>query len=218
MIATRAPPPERELAVPQGISRPSARETIRGLAMPGVDRTRQAGAAGISELAGGTSIGELDAGLILGPIRFLLSLGESNVQNLCDARRRIESDVARRAAENMVPAALNRLDKIRAAEADAIDDPIAFRQSDLTSHEALREGSGTAYLKRPGKGLKGIRLEFRKKAFETRGVVGQSRKDQSALVKVTRSRDPAAARAAARHMRSAYQSTVAQGAIRKEES
>ena len=201
-------PPERELAVSLGVSRPSVREAIRGLAILGVVRTRQ---------GGGASISELDADAILGPIQFFLSLEESNVRNLYDARSLIESDVARRAAENMDAAALDRLDEILAAQAGTIDDPVAFRQSDLAFHEALWEGSGNAYLKRIGESLNVIGLEFRKKASETRGVLEQSLKDHHALVKAIRSRDPeAAARAAAQHMQNVYQSTVAQDAIRRE--
>ena len=201
-------PPERELAVSLGVSRPSVREAIRGLAILGVVRTRQ---------GGGASISELDADAILGPIQFFLSLEESNVRNLYDARSLIESDVARRAAENMDAVALDRLEEILAEQAGTIDDPIAFRQSDLAFHEALWEGSGNAYLKRIGESLNVIGLEFRKKASETRGVLEQSLKDHHALVKAIRSRDPeAAARAAARHMQNVYQSTVAQDAIRRE--
>ena len=202
-------PPERELAVSLGVSRPSVREAIRGLAILGVVRTRQ---------GGGASISELDADAILGPIQFFLSLEESNVRNLYDARSLIESDVARRAAENMDAAALDSLEEILAAQAGTIDDPIAFRQSDLAFHEALWEGSGNAYLKRIGESLNVIGLEFRKKASESRGVLEQSLKDHHALVKAIRSRDPeAAARAAARHMQNVYRSTVAQDAIGKED-
>lgn len=201
-------PPERELAVSLGVSRPSVREAIRGLAILGVVRTRQ---------GGGASISELDADAILGPIQFFLSLEESNVRNLYDARSLIESDVARRAAENMDEAALNGLDEILSAQERTIDDPMAFRESDLAFHEALWEGSGNAYLKRIGESLNVIGLEFRNKASETRGVLEQSLEDHHALVKAIRSRDPeAAARAAARHMHNVYQSTVAQEQIRRD--
>ena len=201
-------PPERELAVSLGVSRPSLREAIRGLAILGVVRTRQ---------GGGASISELDADAILGPIQFFLSLEESNVRNLYDARSLIESDVARRAAENMDEAALNRLDEILSAQEGIIDDPMAFRESDLAFHEALWEGSGNAYLKRIGESLNVIGLEFRTKASETRGILEQSLEDHHALVKAIRSRDPeAAARSAARHMQNVYQSTVAQDQIRRD--
>ncbi len=201
-------PPERELAVSLGVSRPSVREAIRGLAILGVVRTRQ---------GGGASISELDADAILGPIQFFLSLEESNVRSLYDARSLIESDVARRAAENMDEAALNRLDEILSAQEGTIDDPRAFRESDLAFHEALWEGSGNAYLKRIGESLNVIGLEYRNRASETRGVLQQSLEDHHALVRAIRSRDPeASARAAARHMQNVYQSTVAQEQIRRD--
>jgi len=85
-------PPERELATRLKVSRPSVREAIRGLSILGVVRTRQGGGAYISEL---------DGDALLGPIQFFLSLDDLNIRELYDARSLIESDVARRAAENM---------------------------------------------------------------------------------------------------------------------
>lgn len=200
-------PPERELAVSLGVSRPSLREAIRGLQILGVVRTRQ---------GGGASISKLDAEAILGPIQFFLSLEESNVRSLYDARSLIESDVARRAVEHMDEESLDRLHRILEKQKDTMDDPVAFRESDLAFHEALWEGSGNAYLKRIGESLNAIGLEFRKRASETRGVLEQSLQDHHAMVRAIRTRDPeAAAMAAARHMQNVYQSTIAQEEIRR---
>ncbi len=201
-------PPERDLATSLGVSRPSVREAIRGLQILGVVRTRQ---------GGGASISDLDADTLLGPIQFFLSLEESNVRSLYDARSLIESDVARRAAENMDAESLDRLDRILSAQRETTDDPVAFRRSDLAFHEALWEGSGNPFLQRIGKSLNVIGLEFRKRASETRGVLEQSLRDHHALVRALRAGDPeAAAEAAAQHMRNVYRSTVEQERIGRE--
>ncbi|MXU65152.1 FadR/GntR family transcriptional regulator [Oceanomicrobium pacificus] len=193
-------PPERELAASLNVSRPSVREAIRGLSILGVVRTRQGGGANISEL---------DAEALLGPIQFFLSLQADNVRALYDARSLIESDVARRAAENMDDAALDALGDILDHQADTMGDPTAFRASDLAFHEALWKGCGNAYLQRIGESLNVIGLEVRLRASETPGVLAQSLKDHRVLLDALRARDPdAAARAAEQHMLNVYKSTV----------
>ena len=96
-------PPERDLAESLGVSRPSVREAIRGLAILGVVQSRQ---------GGGAYITKLDGDALLGPIQFFLSLEDVNIRELYDARSLIESDVARRAAVNMDAATLALLETI----------------------------------------------------------------------------------------------------------
>lgn len=196
-------PPERELAESLGVSRPSVREAIRGLAILGVVNTRQGGGAYISRL---------DADAILGPIRFFLSLEDVNITELYDARSLIESDVARRAAVSMSDAQLEALGAILAAQAATLGDAQAFRMSDYAFHKAIWDGCGNAFLRRIGESLNALGLEFRKRASETAGLHEQSHADHRRLFDALAARDPAAAaRAAERHMQNVYQSTIAQG-------
>ena len=196
-------PPERDLALSLNVSRPSVREAMRGLTVLGVVRSRQGGGAHISEL---------DAEALLGPIQFFLSLQDMNIRELYDARSLIESDVARRAAENIGAEELGRLEAILAAQADTLDDPIAFRKSDYAFHEAIWIGSRNAFLKRIGQSLNVLGLEFRKRASETAGVLQRSYQDHRRLLDALQARDPeAAARAAQQHMQTVFQSTIAQG-------
>ncbi|MCA3445677.1 MAG: FadR family transcriptional regulator [Rhodobacter sp.] len=195
-------PPERDLALSLNVSRPSLREAMRGLTVLGVVRSRQGGGAHISEL---------DAEALLGPIQFFLSLQDMNIRELYDARSLIESDVARRAAENIGADELARLEAILAAQADTLGDPIAFRKSDYAFHEAIWIGSRNAFLKRIGQSLNVLGLEFRKRASETAGVLQRSYQDHRRLLDALQARDPdAAARAAQLHMRTVFQSTIAQ--------
>ena len=196
-------PPERDLALSLNVSRPSVREAMRGLAVLGVVRTRQGGGAYISDLGPDS---------ILGPIQFYLSLQDSHIRELYDARSLIESDVARRAAVNMSDADLARLGELLAEQVDTLRDPLAFRQSDFAFHEVIWIGSGNAYLKRIGESLNVLGLEFRKRASEQPGVLEQSLRDHRRLLDALRARDPeAAAKAAEAHMQNVYQSTVMQG-------
>lgn len=196
-------PPERDLAESLGVSRPSVREAIRGLAILGVVKSRQGGGAWISAL---------DAQSLLGPLQFFLSLEDVNITELYDARSLIESDVARRAAVNMPDAQLSALVDILTAQKATLADAGAFRLSDFAFHQAIWDGCGNAFLKRIGESLNVLGLEFRKRASETEGVLEQSFADHAALLTALQARDPeAAAKAAERHMQTVYQSTIAQG-------
>jgi GntR family transcriptional repressor for pyruvate dehydrogenase complex len=176
---------------------------MRGLTVLGVVRTRQGGGAYISDLSPHT---------LLGPIQFYLSLDETNIKELYEARSLIESDVARRAATNMSDAAIEALDAVLAQQQDTVNDAIAFRKADFEFHELIWIGCGNAVLKRIGESLNVLGLEFRKRASETPGVLEQSLRDHRGLVDALKARDPeAAAHAAEAHMRNVYQSTIRQG-------
>ena len=198
-------PPERDLAESLGVSRPSVREAIRGLAILGVVQSRQ---------GGGAYITKLDGDALLGPIQFFLSLEDVNIRELYDARSLIESDVARRAAVHMDAATLTQLTEILEAQKSTLTDARAFRLSDFAFHEAIWGGCGNAFLKRIGASLNVLGLEFRRRASETSGVLEQSYADHCRLLDALKARDPdAAAKAAETHMQNVYQSTIAQGGV-----
>ena len=195
-------PPERDMAESLGVSRPSVREAIRGLAILGVVQSRQ---------GGGAYITKLDGDALLGPIQFFLSLEDVNIRELYDARSLIEGDVARRAAVHMPQAELARLDAILLTQKAILTDAGAFRLSDYAFHEVIWAGSANAFLKRIGSSLNVLGLEFRKRASETTGVLAQSYADHCQLRDALWARDPdRAAQAAQIHMQNVYNSTVAE--------
>ena len=195
-------PPERELAVTLGVSRPSVREAIRGLSILGVVRTRQGGGAYISKL---------DADALLGPIQFFLSLEDVNIRELYDARSLIESDVARRAAVNISEQCLDELAEILDEQKNLLDDPNAFRESDFRFHKVIWTGSNNAFLKRIGESLNVMGLEFRRRTAEVSHILDQSFQDHQVLFNALKSRDAeAAAKAAETHMQNVYNSTIVQ--------
>lgn len=195
-------PPERELAGVLNVSRPSVHEAIRGLVTLGVVNSRQGGGAFISNL---------DGDALLGPIRFMLSLEDTNVQELYDARSLIESDVARRASIHMTDDQLARLKAMLIEQKDVVSDPKLFRVADYEFHEAIWIGSGNAYLKRIGESLNSLGWDFRRRASENSKVLQQSLLDHDILVDALLRRDPdAAADAAANHMRNVLDATLDQ--------
>jgi DNA-binding FadR family transcriptional regulator len=195
-------PPERDLAKSLNVSRPSVREAIRGLSILGVVKSRQ---------GGGAYITKLDGDALLGPIQFFLGLEDVNIRELYDARSLIESDVARRAAENISDEALSKLEGILAEQKLILNDAQAFRLSDFAFHEAIWIGSGNAFLKRIGESLNVLGLEVRKRRSEGSGVLQQSCRDHRKLLDALQARDPdAAAKAAKEHMQNVYQSTIGQ--------
>ncbi len=195
-------PPERELAESLNVSRPSVREAIRGLSILGVVKSRQ---------GGGAYITKLDGDALLGPIQFFLALEDVNIRELYDARSLIESDVARRAAENIDAETLAKLETILAEQKLILNDARAFRLSDFTFHEAIWIGSGNAFLKRIGESLNVLGLEFRKRRSESSGILQQSFRDHRRLLDALQAHDPdAAAKAAEDHMHNVYQSTIDQ--------
>ncbi len=196
-------PPERDLAATLNVSRPSVREAMRGLSLLGVLRTRQGGGAYISDLSSDS---------LLGPIQFYLSLEQTHIGELYDARMLIEADVARRAAANITDGMVAALEESLAQQQGTVSDPIAFRNADFAFHELIWIASGNAVLKRIGESLNVLGLEFRKRASETPGVLEQSLRDHRTLLDALKARDPdAAARAAEAHMRNVYESTIRQG-------
>jgi DNA-binding FadR family transcriptional regulator len=193
-------PPERELAASLRVSRPSVREAIRGLTILGVIRTRQGGGAYVSKL---------DANVLLEPLHFFISLEETNIRELYDARMLIESNVASRAAENITPQQMARLEEILADQATHLDNPARFRESDSAFHDVIWNSCANVFLTRIGKSLNVIGLEFRRMASETPGVLAQSHKDHLRIVETLKAADAAAAAAAASaHMRNVYRTTV----------
>lgn len=193
-------PTERNLALSLQVSRPTVREAIRGLTILGVAKTRQ---------GGGAYITNLDADALLEPLHFFLSLEESHLRDLYEARTLIESDVARRAATNISDEALDELTRVLAEQESTLEDPMQFRESDGEFHQLIWDAAGNAFLKRIGASLNVIGLEFRRMASETPGVLRQSFQDHQALLAALRNRDPdAAAEMAAKHQQNVYWVTV----------
>ena len=194
-------PPERELALSMQVSRPSVREAVRGLQILGVLKVRQ---------GGGIYVSSLEAADLLGPLQFLITLNEENVNALYESRRLIDGGVGRIAATRITEADLERLKSLLDEQKDLLTDPVAFRVSDLAFHRTIAEVTGNPFLVRVSISLYVLGMEYRRISSETPGVLNQSFADHQAIIAALASHDGAAAEAAmVQHMSNVHGSTVA---------
>ncbi|OZI34906.1 hypothetical protein CAL29_15745 [Bordetella genomosp. 10] len=194
-------PSERELALSFGVSRPTIREAVRALAVLGVLKTRH---------GGGIYVSSLRAEELLGPLQFFLSLEETAVETLYDARQLIEGGIAARAALAASPADVTRLRDLIEQQKASIGDPQAYRKLDIAFHEHIHALAANPFLARAATSLNTLGLEFRTVASESRQVIAQSLVDHAAIVAALAANDGAAAELAMRqHMLNVLQSTQA---------
>jgi GntR family transcriptional repressor for pyruvate dehydrogenase complex len=185
-------PPERRLAETFHVSRPTLREAIRALAVLGVLEIRH---------GGGIFVSQLSAADLLQPLTFFLTLKNTEVEKLYDARRLIEGDIAARAATRAGPADIEALAGLIAAQEQLTGSPEGYRDVDSAFHRRLAELSDNEFLARAAQSLNILGLEFRKIASETPSVIARSIRDHRAIVAAISAGDAEAARnAMAAHM------------------
>jgi len=194
-------PSERELAQSFGVSRPTIREAVRALAVLGVLKTRH---------GGGIYVSSLRAEELLGPLQFFLSLQDTAVETLYDARQLIEGGIAARAARAASAEDVARLRELIEQQKAAIGDPQAYRKLDIAFHEHIHALAANPFLSRAATSLNTLGLEFRTVASESRQVIAQSLLDHAAIVAALAENDGAAAELAMRqHMLNVLRSTQA---------
>ncbi|MCW5257053.1 FadR/GntR family transcriptional regulator [Verminephrobacter aporrectodeae] len=192
-------PSERELAESFGVSRPSIREAVRALAVLGVLKTHH---------GGGIYVSSLRAEELLGPLQFFLSLEETAVDALYDARELIEGGIAARAAGAATEESIAHLRDLIERQRAAIGEPQAYRKLDIEFHEHIHALAANPFLSRAATSLNTLGLEFRTMASESRQVIAQSLLDHAAIVTALAANDHSAAEHAMRlHMRNVLQST-----------
>src|SRR3954454_22157958 len=102
-------PAERELAASMGVSRSSLREGLRALAMLGVTEMRH---------GDGTYLTSLEPEALMRPVGLVLSLSDSGLEELFEARKLVEPGLARLAAERIGDEAAAELCRCAQASAD----------------------------------------------------------------------------------------------------
>ncbi|MBR2691080.1 MAG: FadR family transcriptional regulator [Aquamicrobium sp.] len=192
-------PPERNLAETFQVSRPTVREAVRALAVLGVLEIRH---------GGGIIVSQLSAADLLKPLTFFLTLQNTEVDKLYEARELIEGDIAARAAANASPDDVAFLEQLIADQEAATETPVTYREVDTAFHRRLAELAENEFLARAAQSLNILGLEFRKIASETPGVINRSIQDHKAIVAAFRAKDTEAARGAmVAHMRNVLRST-----------
>jgi GntR family transcriptional repressor for pyruvate dehydrogenase complex len=187
-------PPERELALEFGVSRPSLREAIQKLAYKGMVQSRH---------GGGTYVTDRLESTFFDPWQDMMGSHPNLREDMLEFRRMLEGQAAEWAAERATEADLTRLDQSHAAlrEAFAADDLEARSTADIAFHQAVGEAAHNVLLGHLSATLlrlmhDNIRLNLGElKGIPAAGVLLQSQ--HAAIHAAIRARAPAAARAAA---------------------
>lgn len=125
-------PPERELALKIGVSRPSLRSGLRSLQAMGVVQARQGAGTFIAD--GPPRLGEA-------PLRFLAALHGFTRDKMFEARRVLEVGTAGLAAERANGEQMASMAEEVASMFATLDQPVEFLRHDVQFHRAVAAGS-----------------------------------------------------------------------------
>ena len=187
-------PPERELSIELGVSRPSLREAIQKLASKGMVQSRQ---------GGGTYVTDRLESTFFDPWQEMMGAHPNLREDLLEFRRMLEGQAAEWAAERATEADMQRLDQTFSAlnETFVKNDLDLRSKADIAFHQAVGEASHNALIGHLSAALlrlmhDNIRLNLGE--LNTIPAAGTLLKNQhAAIYDAIRDRKPQAARAAA---------------------
>ena len=187
-------PPERELCIELGVSRPSLREAIQKLASKGMVQSRQ---------GGGTYVTDRLESTFFDPWQDMMGSHPNLREDLLEFRRMLEGQAAEWAAERATAADLTRLEQTFSSLNAAFEGEDLERRStaDIAFHQAVGEASHNALLGHLSAAL--LRLmhdNIRLNLGELKSIpaAGSLLKSQHAAIHAAiRDKKPQAARAAA---------------------
>jgi GntR family transcriptional repressor for pyruvate dehydrogenase complex len=173
-------PPERDLAVMLGISRPSVREAIRVLTAMNVVEPRH---------GGGTYVTSLDPWLLARPINFLLQIEPSSFLDLFEVRQVLEVAAARLAATRITDEMVSALGELADAAAAALRQPARYSELDFELHSKLVEATGNPIYLSLYESISDLMLESRRRTARVPAVRNQDYDEHVAIVAALRRRD-----------------------------
>lgn len=187
-------PPERELAIELGVSRPSLREAIQKLASKGMVTSRQ---------GGGTYVTDALESTFFDPWQDMMGSYPNLREDMLEFRRMLEGQAAEWAAERATDADLLRLDQsFNALQSSFEGDDTAKRSdADIAFHQAIGDAAHNVLLAHLSAAL--LRLmhdNIRLNLGELKMVPAASRllmSQHAAIHSAVRERKPQAARSAA---------------------
>jgi GntR family transcriptional repressor for pyruvate dehydrogenase complex len=174
-------PPERDLAVMLGISRPSVREAIRVLTAMNVVEPRH---------GGGTYVTSLHPRLLARPINFLLQIEPRTFMHLFEVRQVLEVAAARLAAPKMTDELVDELADLAAAAASALKRPERYLELDFDLHTRIIEATGNPIYLSLYESIADLLLESRRRTARIPAVRDRAHDDHLAIVAALRARDP----------------------------
>ena len=180
-------PPERELATMMQVSRPSLREALRALSMMNVLEVRQ---------GAGTYVTSLETELLVEHLDFVLSLDESSLLELFEARKIVEIGIAGLAAQRITEEELAELEAGLARSQETLQHPVDFLRADEQLHKAITQAARNPIMSRVIDSISRLLMVSRSRTVEITSVREQTVKDHEAIVAALKRRDPEAAQEA----------------------
>jgi DNA-binding FadR family transcriptional regulator len=180
-------PPERELAAMMQVSRPSLREALRALSMMNILEVRQ---------GAGTFVTSLEPELLVEHLDFVLSLEDSTLLELFEARKIVELGIVALAAERITDEELADLEVGLARSRQAEDHPVDFLQADVALHKTITRAARNPIMSRVVDSISRLGLVSRSRTVEIPGVRSRTIEDHRAIVAALKARDPEAAQVA----------------------
>jgi GntR family transcriptional repressor for pyruvate dehydrogenase complex len=166
-------PPERELAVSMGVSRPSLREALRALSIMNIIENRQ---------GSGTYITSLEPERLVEHLDFIIALNDQSFLDLFQARKILEVGLVSLAAQNIREDELSALKLCLARTAHEIDDPEIFLQCDLEMHQRIIDAARNQILALFMKSINDLNIASRRRTGESRKLREQTLKDHRVIL------------------------------------
>ena len=186
-------PPERELALQIGVSRPSVRAGLQALSAMGVVTARH---------GAGTFITAGPPMLATGPLSFLAALHGFTGREMFEARRVLEVGAIGLAAQNTTGEHLATIAEEMAGMFAALDDPQAFLVHDIKFHRAIARAARNPILSSLIEMVSAMFYERRRRNVGAPRDLREAAEMHRLIYQALRDRDPAAAQAAmSEHLR-----------------
>jgi GntR family transcriptional regulator, transcriptional repressor for pyruvate dehydrogenase complex len=180
-------PPERDLALQLGVSRPSVRSGLKSLAAMGVVQIRQGAGTFIT---GGPPV------LASEPLRFLAALHGFSRAQMFEARLVLEVAVAGLATERGEPDKLMVISDETTGMFASLDQPEVFLQHDIRFHQAVAAASGNPILASVVEMVSKIFYELRHSRIHAAKDLKLAAEEHRAIYQAIRSGDAERARTA----------------------
>jgi GntR family transcriptional repressor for pyruvate dehydrogenase complex len=144
----------------------------------------------------GTFVTSLETELLVEHLDFVLSLDDSSLTELFEARKIVETGIAGLAAQRITSEELAELEAGLARSRDALHSPVDFRRADEQLHKIVTKAARNPIMSRVVDSISRLLLVSRSRTVEIAGVRAQTIEDHEAIVAAMKKRDPEAAREA----------------------
>jgi len=180
-------PPERELALMIGVSRPTLRESLKALSILNILEMRQ---------GDGTYVSSLEIERLIEPFNYFLTMDYPSLAQLFEVRKVVEIAAIDLAARRATEEDINFLENCLKRAIDNKDNPEAFLQADIDLHEGVAAAAGNPLLSRFIISLRVVGKASREKTVKIPGVIEMTVNDHARIVETIKKRDSSAAKRA----------------------